>query len=291
MYNLILKVTILYIISIFKFSMKVIIIEGTDNVGKDTVINRLTHEFDKFNIYHCEKPKSKTYIEQAQEQELSFIDLLGKTLYEYTITNDYYSSDSYCLIHNRSWYGEYVYGCMYRNNLPIFVKRMINSIEKILTKVVNEEDLCFITLLSDNADFLVRNDDGLSISNANKDKIIQETHRFEDIYKESIIKNKHIVYVNNGDKFRDKDDIYNEILGYIFNKEFNKEKDSDVKDELTNVCKKVPVKWLEEHGLTIEQYNEIRHADKITDSLYQKYIYPGSNLTAQQLFDIHSGLI
>lgn len=258
--------------------MKVIIIEGTDNVGKDTVINRLTYEFNNSNIYHCEKPKSKTYIDQAQEQELSFVDLLGKTLYEYTITNDYDANgDSYCLIHNRSWYGEYVYGCMYRNNDPVFVKRMINSLEKILTKTVKEEDLCFITLLSDNADFLVRNDDGLSISNADKGKIIHETHRFEDIYKESIIKNKHIVYVNNGDKFRDKDAIYNEILSYIF-----------PKTEPTVIATD---EWLEKHNLTREQYNEIRNADKITDSLYQKYIYPGSNLTAQQLFDIHAGLI
>lgn len=263
--------------------MKVIIIEGTDNVGKDTVINRLTYEFNNSNIYHCEKPKGTTPDEQAKEQELSFVDLLGKTLYEYTITNNYdVEGDCYCLIHNRSWYGEYVYGCMYRNNNPSVVKNMIYSLEQILTKVVKEDDLCFITLLSDNADFLVRNDDGLSISNADKGKIIHETQRFEEIFKDSIIKNKHIVYVNNGDKFRDKDDIYNEILGYIF----NKGKDSDVK----NGWKKVPVKWLKEHGLTIEQYNEIRNLETVGFTEITYYV-ANTGLTAQQIQDINIGIL
>jgi hypothetical protein len=64
-------------------------------------------------------------------------------------------------------------------------------------------------------DFLVRNDDGLSLSDAKKELIEEETRRFEKIYILSTIKNKHIVYVNNGDKFRDKDDIYNEVKKYI----------------------------------------------------------------------------
>lgn len=254
--------------------MKVIIIEGTDNVGKDTVIDRLTYEFTDSVVFHCEKPKSKTYIEQAAEQEVFFASLLGRTLYEYKSKMD---DNKLSIIHNRSWYGESVYGCMYRYNNPIKVKEMINTLEKCLTAIIKPEDLCFITLLSDNADFLVGNDDGLSISNADREKIIQETQRFEEIFNESIIENKHIVYVNDGDKFRDKDDIYNEILSYIFPKP---EPSVIATDE-----------WLKKRNLTREQYNEIRNADKITDELYHKYIYPGSNLMAQQLFDIHAGIL
>ena len=280
--------------------MKVIIIEGTDNVGKDTVINRLTYEFADVTIQHCNKPKSITPLEQSAEQLNTFIKLMGETLFYASLES---KNEDSCLIHNRSWYGEYVYGCMYRDNNPETVKQMIYHIENCINKVINPEDICFITLLSDNADFLVRNDDGLSISNADKGKIIHETHRFEEIFRLSNIKNKHIVYVNNGDKFRDKDDIYNEILGYIFNKEENsdvKEPSIDdfpglkaVKDELlANGWKKVPTDvWLKEHWLTKEDYYEIKNADEVTDNLYKKFIYPNANLTAQQIFDIHNGIL
>ena len=88
---------------------------------------------------------------------------------------------------------------------------MIFNLELLLNKNIREDDIVYITLLSDNIDFLVRNDDGLSLSDAKKELIAEETKRFEEIHKLSTIKNKHIVYVNNGTEFRDKDDIYNEV--------------------------------------------------------------------------------
>ena len=33
---------------------KLIIIEGTDNVGKDTVINQLLNRYKDAKVYHCE---------------------------------------------------------------------------------------------------------------------------------------------------------------------------------------------------------------------------------------------
>jgi hypothetical protein len=64
-------------------------------------------------------------------------------------------------------------------------------------------------------EFLSRNEDGLSLSNGKIELIEQETKRFEEIYNFSFIKNKHIVYVNNGIQFRSHDEIYNEILSFI----------------------------------------------------------------------------
>jgi hypothetical protein len=104
---------------------------------------------------------------------------------------------------------------MYRKNDEKYVKNMIFNLELLLNNNIDENDIVYITLLSDNMDFLVRNDDGLSLSDAKKELIEEETRRFEKIYILSTIKNKHIVYVNNGDKFRDKDDIYNEVKKYI----------------------------------------------------------------------------
>ena len=189
------------------FKMKIVIIEGTDNVGKDTIINRLNTDFN-CNIFHCEKPPVS--IEDAAEyQEKYFNRLKNLTIAEYK------SKMFDCLIHNRSWYGEYVYGCMYRNNNSEDVIKLINKLEYFLLEDVNFNDICYITLLSDNMEFLSRNEDGLSLSSGKEDLIKEETERFKSIFEHSIIPNKHIVYVNNGNKFRDKDDIYNEILSYI----------------------------------------------------------------------------
>lgn len=191
--------------------MKVIIIEGTDNVGKDTIIKRLANEPEQCEIVHCEKPPKMENKEMALYQEESFSSLLGQTIYDY---NKNRSSNKY-FIHNRSWYGEYVYGCMYRNNNTYNVRAMINTLENILNTNIKEDDLYFITLLSNNMDFLSRNEDGLSLSKGKIELIEQETKRFEEIYNFSFIKNKHIVYVNNGTQFRPHDDIYNEIFSFI----------------------------------------------------------------------------
>lgn len=191
--------------------MKIVIIEGTDNVGKDTVINRLFNERVGSIMTHCEKPPKGSTDEMRKYQESLFISLLGNTTMEYLNHKD----DSVYLIHNRSWYGEYVYGCMYRNNDGDNVIKFVNKLEELLLNIVDEKDICFITLLSDNMEFLSRNEDGLSLSSGKEELIKEETERFKTIFNHSLIPNKHIVYVNNGNKFRDRDDIYNEILSYI----------------------------------------------------------------------------
>lgn len=197
--------------------MKIIIIEGTDNVGKDTVINRLQKEFISCPIIHSEKPPVGSNKDMAAFQQTSFCFLLGDTLFQYVTVSKMGIGDEFALIHNRSWYGEYVYGCLYRDNNPKIVKNMIHTLETILTNTVKEDDLCFITLLADDMDFLSRNEDGLSMSGGKQELIKIETDRFKEIFNDSIIKNKHIVYVNDGSEFRHPDDIYNEVLSYVNN--------------------------------------------------------------------------
>jgi uncharacterized FlaG/YvyC family protein len=72
-------------------------------------------------------------------------------------------------------------------------------------------------LLSNNTEFLSRNEDGLSLSDGKIELIAEETKRFEEIHKSSIIANKHIIYVNNGINFRPHDEIYNEVISFINN--------------------------------------------------------------------------
>lgn len=184
-------------------SKKLIIIEGTDNVGKDTVINQLLDRYKNAKVYHCEKPKSKDAKEAAKEQYNSFLSLAK----ENSVSKDT------TIIHNRSWYGEYVYGVKYRNNDENEVKKSILEFENILLNNIN--DVCLIMLLSDNSDFLVKNDDGLSISKAKKELIEDETKRFEEIFKFSTIPNKRIIYVNNGENWRTKEEIIGEVYNAI----------------------------------------------------------------------------
>lgn len=191
--------------------MKILIIEGTDNVGKDTVINHIAKNYNNTQIIHSQKPKENTPEKQFLEQQ--------NTFYRLAINNqiDYIDKKYDMIIHNRSWYGEYVYGCLYRNADETAVKKMISLCEVNLLYNVNPEDVCFIMLLSSSSDFLMRNEDGLSISEGKCDLIEKETKRFREIFNYSSIPNKHIVYVNDGNKFRDKEDIYNEIMKHIYN--------------------------------------------------------------------------
>ena len=182
---------------------KLIIIEGTDNVGKDTVINQLLNKYKDVKVYHCEKPKSKDAIEAAKEQYNSFLSLAKES------AKNNYSN----VIHNRSWYGEYVYGVKYRNNDENEVKESILEFEKIILN--NIDDVCLIMLLSDNSDFLVKNDDGLSISKAKKELIEDETKRFEEIFQFSTIPNKCIVYVNDGENWKPKEEIISKIYDIV----------------------------------------------------------------------------
>ena len=106
-----------------------------------------------------------------------------------------------------------MYGVKYRNNDENEVKKSILEFENILLS--NIDDVCLIMLLSDNSDFLVKNDDGLSISKAKKELIEDETKRFEEIFKFSTIPNKCIIYVNDGENWKSKEEIINKIYEII----------------------------------------------------------------------------
>ena len=54
--------------------MYLIIVEGTDNIGKDTVINRLIENFNSVSLIHCHGPQSKIF--PNYEQDKQFIDYL-----------------------------------------------------------------------------------------------------------------------------------------------------------------------------------------------------------------------
>ena len=149
-------------------------------------------------------PKSKCF--QSFEQDNIFAEyanniILGK--YDYTDV----------VIMNRSHYGEYVYGQIYRKRSGANIMKMINKVDNILE---NRKDLKikYIQLLSTSTELRKRNDDNKSLSLLDEQKMEQENKLFLDIYDYSNF-DKKIIYVNKNDSFRPKQDILNEAIDFL----------------------------------------------------------------------------
>lgn len=187
--------------------MKIIIIEGPDNTGKNTLINEILDNNEIVKIIHCSKPKPSKNV--LFEQYLSF-----KRLAEEAI-KDYIANSDEILVYNRFHIGEYVYGQIYRNENPEQILEIIKLIEKEILSTIPQDDILYIQLLSTSSELLRKNDDNKSLSNANIELIKKEQQYFKEAFKHSLFKNKHIIYVNkeNTNEFRDRQDIINEFIG------------------------------------------------------------------------------
>lgn len=185
--------------------MYLIIIEGTDNIGKDTLKNKLIEAFDSVSVIHCHGPQAKIFINNTQDNQfITYANDIAKGKYD--------STD--CIIMNRSHYGEYVYGQLYRGRTKNSILYMINKVDGILT---SRKDLTikYIQLISSSVSLRKSNDDGQSLSEMDIEKMENETKLFRQIYHQSIL-DKIMIDVNNGhDEFRPVDEIYNEVIKFI----------------------------------------------------------------------------
>ena len=183
---------------------KIIIIEGPDNCGKDTLINRLKDNFINPIVLHAGIPP----------KNCNLFDYYYKGIIHDTL-DSFYDSEHDAVIHNRSMYGEFVYGPKYRNENSDEVSWIINKLETgQLRTFIMSSDLYLILLTSSDASLLANNDDGKSISNK-EDDIRDEITAFDTIFNLSNIENKLRVYVNDECNFRDKDDIYSDVMKFI----------------------------------------------------------------------------
>lgn len=190
--------------------MKIIIIEGPDNTGKNTLINEVLEKNEIVKTIHCSKPK-------VTENILFYQYLDYKKLADIAI-NDYHNNSEDILVFNRYYVGEYVYGQLYRNEDPERIKEMINLIENRLLSEINQRDIVYIQLLSRSTKLLQNNDDNKSLSNAKSELIEKEQQLFKEIFDLSQIKNKHIIYIDkeNTDTFKSREQIIEEFV--IFTK-------------------------------------------------------------------------
>lgn len=185
--------------------MKLIIVEGPDNCGKDTLISKIIENFPTVTMIHCSKPLSKKY--STNEQNILFESYINN------ICSGFYNNTHLVLL-NRGFHGEYVYGTLYRKRLENDVLNMINKLEQKL--IDNKINVYYIQLMSSNYDLLSRNEDGKSLSDGDLYKIEVECNMFLHVYENSKL-NKKLIYINNEDKFRTRESILNEVLSFVNN--------------------------------------------------------------------------
>ena len=168
---------------------KFIIIEGTDNVGKDTqqdliIKNMSNHVFHKLHYsslpFKDDKDKHAAYSKDLYE---TMFQLMIKS--KSTETKDDLDIN---IIFNRSHLGESIYSPLYRGYSGDYVF----DIEKKYTKALREE-LYLITLVNDPHTILKR-DDGKSFY-GNEEEVKAEVDGFTRAHRKSTIKNKLLVNV------------------------------------------------------------------------------------------------
>lgn len=161
--------------------MNLIIIEGPDRVGKNTLASNLTDRLDDFLSIHFTGPPKDMKDSLSYQFKNSFKYKANLTVEALKITNT--------VIWNRSHLGEYVYGQIYRNQNPQDILKEIWEFEtKTLFPNIGNENIYAINLFA-SSDFLIQNDDGMSFS-IEKEKKEKELEYFKDIFNKSLLRNK-----------------------------------------------------------------------------------------------------
>ena len=179
--------------------MKLLIVEGLDRCGKDTIMQRLMSEYPHFISSHFGFPKGDTNEEKHEYQIRSFTKefaiqkQIRQTLGVYDFSDGLYTW-------NRSHIGECVYGPIYRGKDPDWIFDM----EKFHFE--DDDDVYLLYLYAD-IEFLLNQDDGKSFTtDINKKRT--EARLFETAVNRSIIKNKLKIKVNNEDEYVNPEKIY-----------------------------------------------------------------------------------
>ncbi len=184
--------------------MKLIIFEGCDRTGKDTLINELVKNMPNVIKRHWTSPKGNTNEERIDYQKKSFNE-------EFKLYNDLkLLIPDTNMIWNRGHLGELVYGTLYRQYDP---DNWINNLE--LKYSFNDCKDIYLVYLYGDVDFLVNNDDGESFSNDIKMKEKELDLFFHAFYK-TTIKNKIKIKINKKDKYTPLEESLERINKFIY---------------------------------------------------------------------------
>ncbi len=183
---------------------KLIIIEGLDNTGKTTLINRLTKVFDLTNKIHehdLSYEKITYKIIHMHKPPTNITDNNEANLYQQKVYNDIINElkelcGKYTYIFlDRAWLSEYVYGQLYRNRNKLEIIENNIVIENEILNIFNQ-NVCLIYLTAD-IDFIILNEDGKSLSANNRKLISKEIIYFDEIFNMSLIYDKARISVCN----------------------------------------------------------------------------------------------
>lgn len=178
-------------------SPKLIIVEGVDRCGKDTLITELKQKYGEYVIVHFTTPIGNTNAEKIEYQKQSFHQ-------EFLDASDRKTT----VFFNRSHIGEYVYGKMYRDYDPSW----IFDLEK--TFYFDKDTSVYLILLYGDAEFLIANDDGNSLSSKLENRK-EEINLFLEAFQKSNIKKKLLVRINDGDSYRQQSEILSAVEQFL----------------------------------------------------------------------------
>jgi len=195
--------------------MKHIIVEGGDGLGKNTLIKNLCNYFDYNNvtIRHFDKPpkgmdakETLAFQFEVFYKEILFVDHIRQSL-----DSDDLGYHENIVIWNRSHLGEYVYSQMFRgiNRKEVSEKLRLFEERNLYT------DMFLITLTAEPR-FFHAQEDGDSFSQ-NLEQKTQELQLFKEAHALSMIPNKKIVKVNQGNNYKGKEIIFEEVIQLIEN--------------------------------------------------------------------------
>lgn len=184
--------------------MKLIIIEGVDRTGKNTLINYLCSKTSNYIVRHFGKPQGSTNEERTDHQKNDF----NKEFLFANRRNKYKRAENDLLIWNRSHIGEHVYGTMYREYNPAWIW----NLEEIYD--FDKDYEIYLILLYADPEFVIKQDDGNSFSTKLEDRK-KEIDLFHEAMNLSKIRNKLTICVNDGNSYIPIDEIRKEVIEFL----------------------------------------------------------------------------
>jgi len=181
---------------------RLVIIEGCDRVGKDTLIAGLQNSFQRTETIHWGYPIGDNNEEKTAYQQFDFE---RKMVYWKEKQAD---GSLELLIWNRSHLGENVYGTMYRDSYP---NTWVPQLEE---KYLSDDTEIFLVLLVADPEFIAAQDDGLSYSARIDDKR-QEVELFVKSFHHSCVGNKKFMMVHDENGYYPASTILQNVINFI----------------------------------------------------------------------------
>lgn len=178
----------------------IILIDGMDRTGKNTLIDHLRSKIKtpKISVRHEGKPPKGVdpLVWSIQHYEYFFESLKNIDWNEETI------------ILNRTHLGELIYGPLYRNYNSDFIL----DLEKDF--VDNSTDDVYLVVLVDSGKNIIARSDGLSIEQF-EDQFDNTRDKFIESYSKSQIKNKLLINLDSGNGSRSIEDVLKIATNFI----------------------------------------------------------------------------